>query len=255
MAWPRIGLVDKLRLHPQQTTPMTKPRLYFIPGTQCDERVWQKLWPKLSDFELIHLPIPNGANVDELASKIAAEIKEEQVSLIGFSLGGHLAARLAQLAPEKVGRLFLIANSPCPLPEEELSYRAGTLKWIAEHGYTGIGRGRLRKLIDPANWDQADIQACIKSMDSDLGAAVLVAQLEATTQRDGLLEGFRQLQTPVTLCFGESDYLIDHHYLNRNCAQNHRLKQIEVPSCGHMMPLEQAGQTAERIKTWAMASR
>jgi pimeloyl-ACP methyl ester carboxylesterase len=227
---------------------MSKPRLYFIPGTQCDQRVWGKLWPELSQFDLIHLPIPLSTSIDEMATHIAASIEEDHVALIGFSLGGHLAARLAQLFPQKIARLFLMSNSPCALPVVEQQYRAGALKWIAANGYQGIGQRRLRRLIDTANWDRVDIQTCIKTMDRDLGTATLVHQFEVTTDRDQLLEGLAELGIPTTLCFGDSDILIDRTYLENHKTQ---VALIEVQSCGHMMPLEQAEMAASHIRAWA----
>ena len=51
-------------------------KLYLIPGTMCDERLWSELIPYFSSsIELVYLTIPSNKNFEELAEYYAELIK------------------------------------------------------------------------------------------------------------------------------------------------------------------------------------
>jgi hypothetical protein len=48
-----------------------KHRIYAIPGTMCDERLWEKLGSIGSeDFEVIHTPIPAEESIEAISNAI-----------------------------------------------------------------------------------------------------------------------------------------------------------------------------------------
>ena len=44
-----------------------KEKIYFIPGLMTNERLWNRILPKIEDdFEIVHLKIPKSTNFDEI---------------------------------------------------------------------------------------------------------------------------------------------------------------------------------------------
>lgn len=81
-------------------------RLYLIPGTGADERLFHAL--DLSAFDTVNIKLPIARKEEDMAS-YAARIAREQVdtsrpfAIIGVSLGGMVATELAELInPEAV---------------------------------------------------------------------------------------------------------------------------------------------------------
>lgn len=227
--------------------------LYMIPGTMCDERLWRELLPALSAAKPHHVAIPAGDSVEELVEKLAATLPEYPVSLLGFSLGGYLAAALATAHPGRIERLFICSNTPCALPETELKQRHQLLNWVNRHGYSGISDRKIAAMLGPGSRDRADIAETMRAMDKALGEPALVSQLAATSQRDDLADALAQLSQPVTFCFGDTDRLVTRSWLAELQMRRPDFVVHEVPEAGHMLPLEQPLRLAEKIDDWLQA--
>ena len=84
----------------------TPLRLYLLPGTGADERLFHAL--DLSDYDTVNVRLPvgkRGEDLPEYAARIAAEQIDTTApfAIVGVSLGGMVATELAeQLAPEFV---------------------------------------------------------------------------------------------------------------------------------------------------------
>lgn len=97
--------------------------LVFFHGWGFDSSVWRHLQPFLAhDFELIFVDLPGfGAS----ANSGWCDFKEELLlilprhfALVGWSLGGLFATRLAIEEPQRVEYLYNITSSPCFLAKE-----------------------------------------------------------------------------------------------------------------------------------------
>lgn len=128
--------------------------------------------------------------------------------VVGHSLGGPVAARLAMDASEQVGGLVLVAGSIDPALEKTTWYQA-------------IGRRRLVRWAVPEVLVRADEE--IKP---------LKAELEAISERWG------ELRMPVTVIHGERDRLVPR--ANADFALrvlSHAPVTLEsIPRQGHLIP-------------------
>lgn len=102
------------------TAPLREP-LVLLHGWGCDARAWQPLLDHLAtSFECIPLQLPGYGSEPVLADADAdawlqARLAElpPRFALLGWSLGGVLATRLAAAAPERVRALVTLASNPC----------------------------------------------------------------------------------------------------------------------------------------------
>lgn len=206
----------------------------------CDTRLWQ---PMLSleeaRFKPHFLTIHAGNSIDEIVQHIAIQLPNEPVKLLGFSLGGYLATAFAVRYPERVAELFVVANLPCALPADEVKERSRTVNWIKKHGYRGIPKKRILKLLASNAYDNSAVIELIIEMDKSLGGDVLMAQLRATTQRINLSKQLRSLPINKHFCVGREDTLVNLDDLRQLTLQDKNMHLTVFEQTGHMLPLEQ----------------
>ena len=224
---------------------------YCIPGTMCDEEIWAGIKQcSSSPASFVHVPIPRSGDIDTIVENIAEQLPEDNISLVGFSLGGYLASLFASRYPERISQLFIMSNSPCALPNDEVSARRESVSWIQQVGYRGLPDGKIRTLLDERHHQNTGIFNTIKRMENRLGVEVFLQQLQATTEREDLLDSFCDFSFPVTFCFGESDILVNRDWIKRVLAENSLIKKSIVRGAGHMLPLEDPSALAQLLDAW-----
>lgn len=117
------GFSDDQRPWPLQHLPAHQPRRYPEPlvllhGWGCDSRSWQPLLEELNtSLDLIVVELPGfGAaasdcpDLDSFSNRLLAALPE-RFALLGWSLGGMLATRLAAQQPRRVTALITLATN------------------------------------------------------------------------------------------------------------------------------------------------
>jgi len=250
---------------------MKKRHLYLLPGTMCDQRIWQPMAIELEKltpncYQLHYLTIAQLDTIEEIILDIKCQIIscqkktlvnsskqvslatiKEPISLIGFSLGGYLASAFTLQFPELVEKLMLVANMSGKLSEKELKERKRTISWLKRYGYNGIPLKRIHTLLDEKARTNRIIIDTIKQMDSDLGQETLIHQLEVTTQRSNLLPDITASVIPTQFCIGENDCLVDINKLGMFCQVSEYAELSVIKNTGHMLPLESPDNLAEAI--------
>lgn len=231
-------------------------KIYFIPGTMCDQHLWIDVWEELSPLipahiEFIHLPIPSLNTIDGITEYLSKKIPDNSF-IVGFSLGGYLASDIALKFPTKIKKLLLVSNMSSALPEKENKERLRTIQWIDTNGYNGIPNKRINNLLSPYSNNNQHIRNVIRAMDKTLGKSVLLNQLKVTTQRENLLPQLMKLQCPIKFCVGDTDCLVKLERIQKQITQsttkNKALQVIE--NSGHMLPLEQPKILARTISAY-----
>lgn len=211
----------------------------------CDQLLWSKIWPSLkSQFELIHVPIPSEDNIDDLLSSLSTSLPAQDVNLVGFSLGGYLAACLAELKPSRFNKVLVIANTPCALPDDEMQQRLQTINWLKRFPYRGITQQKVNSLLANKVTDREELTSIIERMEQNLGYHRLLEQLQSTSYRLDKSSFLASKQTQFQFCFGDEDKLIQREWITQLTLE-HGITAIEVSNCGHMMPLEQPEKLVE----------
>lgn len=239
---------------------METKHLYLLPGTMCDHRLWvpmaealEQLAPK--NYQMHYLAIAKLDCIDDIILDIKRQIVANQhdesgVALIGFSLGGYLASEFILKYPEIVAKLMLVANMSKKLSEKALKERKRTVNWLKQHGYSGIALKRIYALLDETNREQKAIIDVIKAMDTDLGQATLIHQLEVTTKRQDLLADIVSSTVPTHFCIGESDCLVDIEKVRQHCSTSNFASVSVIKATGHMLPLENPENLAKEIHNY-----
>ena len=217
-----------------------KTKIYCLPGTMCDQRLWQACIQYLPEnIELIHLAIPMDNSIDGIVASLEKQLPEGKFNLAGFSLGGYIATAYALRFPEKLNKLLLISNMSYSLPENELKERSRTIAYLKTHGYSGIPTKRITALLDSSKQNNIEIISCIQEMDANLGKETLIHQLTVTTQRKNLLVKLPTLSIPIMFLIGDNDSLVKLCRIEAILAQSSLISLSVLANTGHMLPLEQ----------------
>jgi pyruvate dehydrogenase E2 component (dihydrolipoamide acetyltransferase) len=148
----------------------------------------------------------------------------QRADLVGFSMGGWVAARLAIDAPERVRRLVLLSSAGLrfepPPPRRLLAPRsiedARALLQVLCARPLRLPRFVLRDLLRRARPERAWL-------------------VDSALRGEGLLEGaLHRLRAPTLVAWGAQDRLLPPDTLRRLSREIPGARAAEIPGCGHL---------------------
>ena len=236
-------------LKTNDTTYQIHQPVVFFPGTLCDERVFKSCWE--------HLDIPMRAFVPLQWAQDLAQMKmlstdrlayfDQPVHLVGYSMGGYIAALTALDNQSGIASLTLIASACDELPKDEIQQRQQLLKLIKNKQYTGMAEKRLKSFFHECHREHSEYLYILKQMHQDLGAAVLAAQISATQPRQNLLPSLAKCTFPIHIVSGEQDHLLSESSMFAMHKHLPNSDITRIKNAGHMLPIEQSKGLAEYL--------
>jgi pimeloyl-ACP methyl ester carboxylesterase len=221
----------------------------FFPGTLCDERIFNSCWQ--------HLDIPMRAFVPLQWAEDLAQMKmlssdrlayfDQPVHLVGYSMGGYIAALTALENQSHIASLTLIASACDELPKNEIQQRQQLLTLIKNKQYSSMTEKRLKRFFHDCHHQHSEYLNILKQMEQDLGAAVLAAQVIAVQPRKNLLPVLAKCSFPIHIVSGEQDNLVSESTM---LAMHKHLPNSDmtlIKKAGHMLPIEQSRALAEYL--------
>ena len=229
---------------------MNKQKLYFIPGLMCDERLWSRMVPYLeNDYEIVYLKIPNTTSFDEKCEILNEQIKEENSTLIGFSLGGYTSLYFSLKYPNKVGKIFTIAASGSVMSENEIQRRRAAMIAFRDVDFCPPPREKICTLIDENSYNDEEIFKLVEEMFMDLGRDIYETQMESAFARTNLKEEITKSTKPLNMIYGNRDRLVDDKWIIE--LQNNRTENLNIlciDTTSHNIPLDFPKECVQFIK-------
>lgn len=223
--------------------------LSFLPGTMCDQRLWQPVWQRLIPrFSCDYLPTETEKTREGMLGLIhSAASTGEPLHLVAFSMGGYLAFEYALANPGRVASLVTVASSAFGLTDKEKADRIRSLPMLEKHDYRGMPPARLNQFVHPSRQKDPAVVDVIRAMDRDLGKSVLVAQLKETSTRASLAAQLPELDIPILLIGADADPFVPWEAVERMAGLIAGSKPVLARNAGHMIPLEQPDWLAAQI--------
>lgn len=190
---------------------------------------------------------PAGYDMDTLAEDVSGLIEKLElgrVHLVGLSMGGFVAMRVAARRPELVRSLVLIGTSADPEPAERLPWErlmTNLARWIGMWPFVGfVMRLYFGKdfLADPAADElRAECRRRLRSVNRAGASRAVRGVIERTPIRDAIAK----IKAPTLVLVGEHDQLttLDKSTFIKERIDDARLEQIA--GSGHTCILEQPG--------------
>jgi sigma-B regulation protein RsbQ len=122
--------------------PVDGPVVMFAHGFGCDRGTWDKMLPRFTENHRVVLFDHVGAGGSDMAAydsvkyagldgyardvlEICEALDLQDVTLVGHSAGGMMALAAAATDPRRLGRLVLLASSPCYMDHPDEGYLGG----------------------------------------------------------------------------------------------------------------------------------
>jgi len=227
-----------------------KEKIYLIPGLMTDERLWSRIKPFLTEYELVHVPIPHTENFDEAIDILLDVFKEDKVNLLGFSLGGYIASYFAVTYPNRVNKLFMLAATPGASEEAEIERRREKFAVIEQDGFKGLPYEKAVTLVEDQNKEDDDLIKTIQDMFMDLGKETFISQLTSTFNRVDLFEDLVTLKLNIWFYYSTKDRLLNHKSIAKLQTLEHEMTLISREGTSHNIPLEVPKELSRKIKEW-----
>ncbi|RXJ88242.1 alpha/beta fold hydrolase [Arcobacter sp. CECT 8985] len=213
---------------------MTKRRVYLITGFMCDQRVWNKVLSLFDNsFEFIHIHISIENSIEKIVEKI--NIEDENIILVGFSLGGYIASYYALKNQFKVNKVLVISSSLCSLNHKEIKQRENALKLTREYGFSIINDKKIKTLLE--NKNDESLIFLIKDMYKKNSKDIFLNLLEATTYRNDLSKKINSTNIDFNFLYSKDDILINKKWIYE-LKKSTNFNFFELNSSSHIIPLE-----------------
>ena len=212
--------------------------IYCLPGTMCDHRLWGFTQQALGrSITLHHIAIPMEESLESIVDALAKSLPDQQIDLLGFSMGGYLASRFSVKYPERINRLLVLSNTATALLDSERKQREVALNWVATQGYRGIPRKKAVAMLGDDNKTNEVLISLIQDMDNALGEEVLIQQIKSSLDRPDVLSDLHAIDFPLCFALGQDDGLMSKAAIDRIVSMANN--EVRMAACGHMLPLEQ----------------
>ena len=224
--------------------------LLCLPGLLCDTRLWSAQIKDLEDVAHITVPqLGSETTIEALAASVLAQAPDGVFMLAGLSMGGYVALEIMRQQPERVLGLALLSTSARPDTAASTRNRRALIEQ-SERDFTGVVGELLPRLLHPAKLVDTEITSIIGAMAHDLGPEVFRRQQEAIISRPDSRPHLHAINCPTLILCGREDNItpLDVHTEMATRIPGAQLTVIE--HCGHLSPLEQAGQVSGALRSW-----
>lgn len=238
------------------------PPLLLINGLAADTRQWEPLVSRLkASYRIISydmrcagrsdkpdLPFSIGDAADE-AYGLMRHLRQDQVSVLGFSMGGMVAMSLACKHPESIRTMFLVATAPSlkrpyPPSDDVLSMlrRTDVSPDLLTQVYESVFGPKYRETVS------ADDFISFRMSDDNPQPAFAYVQQGRALESCDLCEEVGTISIPAVVIVGSDDKLIppeNSRWLNSHFIHS-TLYTFEGIS--HMIPVEAPEQLADVLR-------
>lgn len=254
------------------------PTLVFLHGLSSNLDAWANNIEELkSNYTCIALDLPgygksSKPNAEytptffaEITARFLERLKLEKVVLIGHSMGGQAAIKLAVARPDLVGKLVLVAPAGIErFSESSATLLKGMLTVEAVKNTTDeqIERNyalNFYRLPETANKMIEDRKSIRNSTDFDRHVAAILSSVHGMLD-DPVFDILDKIPQETMIIFGKNDSLIPNKYLNPTLTTtaigklaNEKIKNSElyfVDESGHFVQFETPKEVNLRIEAF-----
>ncbi len=230
---------------------MNKNPLVLLPGTLCDERLWESTIRYLPPTtEIICPQYTCGETMSEVISNIRAELPEK-FALVGFSLGGLAALELIKQAPDSVTGLAIISSHAGADTCENKQTRTQQLKQAQEQGIEPLVTSTLIKSgLISTNPLVEENSSLIMSMAKSTDLNTFERQTLMAITREDHHKTLKEFSRSILILASLNDNICSSSKTLLAAKANDNAELIWINDASHYLPLEQPQQIAKQLDNW-----
>ena len=205
----------------------------------CNKNIWDAQISILKKKYSVSIPsLKNIATVDDAVQKIINKNKKK-ISVIGFSMGGFIAIKLAIEYPEILDKLVLIGTNARDISQKR--------KLLLEKSLTTLNKNNFAKLFYQKNYSSyfsdkdlknTSYQNTVYSMAKQLGYKTFLDQTNLILKRPNQLNKLNKIVSKTLIIRGKNDKLSSN---SMNNELNKKIKYSvykEIKNSSHFVMLE-----------------
>jgi pimeloyl-ACP methyl ester carboxylesterase len=210
----------------------------FIPGLLCTEWLFHGQANIASDTA-VFADTRQHDTITGMAEEALAKTSGKLVP-IGFSMGGYVALEMARLAPARISAIALFSTNCRQDNDVQRFYREKVIKLAQTHGFQGVTRQFLGKLLSPQALADTALVDGVLAMAIEIGHVTFARQQHAILERRAQHETLAALKVPLSIVCGINDKLTPPD-LSKEMAEAAPHADLRLlPDVGHLSTLEAA---------------
>lgn len=231
-----------------------KPRVLFVPGHMCDERLYAAQLAALGpDFDCQVMVFRREHSLDEIAKTILAA-QPAHFHYVGLSMGGYIAFELLRQQPQRLLSLALFDTKTAADQPQQRDARLADRELVRTNGLEQLAVQLPGRWLAPKHSADAALCELVKSMALNIGGAGLIAQQDAMLSRPDSLPDLADITCPSLVVVGRQDQvtpIADHQAIIERIRRHRADCRFEVvEDCGHLSTIEQPEVTSRLLRAW-----
>jgi pimeloyl-ACP methyl ester carboxylesterase len=226
--------------------------LVLLPGSLCDERLFDHQTTHLADFASVE--VGDVTTADTVSGMAAAVLDSAppRFALAGLSLGGIVAMEIIRIAPQRVSKLALLDTS------HNLPTSSQVATWELFEDLTRSGRFEevtRRYLLDSLLHHQTpESKALVLDMAARLGPESFLNQNAAMPTRPDNRSVLPTITVPTMVLCGSEERVCAVSIHEKIAASISGARLVVVPSAGHLSTIDQPELVTHAMRRWLTAS-
>lgn len=231
---------------------MEKIPLILLPGTLCDNQMWEYQINDLNDIASCTVMMLE-ENTIELMAKSVLNQAPDQFALAGFSMGGIVAIEIMRQAPERILKLALMDTNPNPPNEKQIVQWEKYIEMARNGQFSDITPNCLiPNMIRPECMESKEIVSLIIDMAENVGKEMMINQMSALISRPDGREVLASINCSTLLLTGRQDVLCTVEMHQRMKESINKSTLVVIENSGHMTTLEQPQEVTKSLRNWLL---
>ncbi len=209
--------------------------IIFIPGLICTHQVWGKLNNIRDQYKCHDADVTQFNTIEQMSTNIIHHLPEDDIAIIGISMGGYIAIDLALKIKHKIKKLILINTTSNSVNVDTIPDRMKGIE-LAKNGM-------LDKIIEMNKGycyfnPKEEWMILEKEMAQQLGSEVYINQQNAIINRANYSKLIKQIKNETLIISGKNDQVIPYSDSIFMFEQISLSNLILLNECGHLSTLE-----------------
>jgi pimeloyl-ACP methyl ester carboxylesterase len=222
--------------------------LLMLPGTLCDERVFEAATSGLGR-QRYTVEMAGELSAPEMARRVL-ELAPPKFALLGFSLGAIVGLEVMAQAPERVERVALVGCNARTMPADRATKRRAAVARAASTGTTAYISEVWHDSVPEWRRDDASLRAELEAMAADTALKTFEEQVEISVNRADRRARLADITVPTLVACGAEDRVCPPELSEEIAASIAGANLAIVSSAGHYLTLDQPEIMAELLAEW-----
>ena len=225
--------------------------IVLIPGYMCDETMWVNQLDILKKKYKVIIPQLNEGNSIEEFKKNTLKLLPKKFSVIGFSMGGFVALKLAIEERERIKDLVLIGtNARSVSKDRRFSLNKSISEMNSENFVSKFSSNSFNSYFAKHNKTNKNYLNIVEEMVKKLGLDCLKAQTKAILERSSLVDLLINIKARCLIISGNLDILSTKE-MNEELSNNIINSELMyIKNSGHFVMIEEKKQFNKIILNW-----